>query len=86
VRPEECINKMQILFYKYTNYSFQQLFIYMGYVIVTVYKILSRKIISMISLSFERLTVRCPDIILETLVSLRRFSSFPENHIKTDSS
>jgi hypothetical protein len=30
--------------------------------------------------------VRCPDIILETLVSLRRFSSFPENHIKTDSS
>lgn len=52
LRPEECINKMQILFYRYTNYSYQQLFVCMRYDIGGIYKIGSKKLISMISLSF----------------------------------
>lgn len=34
----------------------------------------------------EKLTVRCPEIILETWLSLRYFSSLPEIHIRADSS
>lgn len=34
----------------------------------------------------EKLTVRCPGIIRETWLSLRCFSSFPDNHMRTDSS
>ena len=36
--------------------------------------------------SWGELTVRCPDIILDTWLSFRCFSSLPENHIKADSS
>jgi len=39
-----------------------------------------------ITSSTHELTVRCPDMILETWLSFRCFSSFPENHIKTVSS
>lgn len=34
----------------------------------------------------RKLTVRWPDIILDTWINLRCFSSLPENHIRTDSS
>lgn len=39
-----------------------------------------------VDLIIDKLTVRWPGIILDTWLSLRCFSSFPENQIRTDSS